>query len=162
MAVSITQVENFAVEILNASQPGSPYGTIVSRRFKDGEAKDSILLGDASTVRSFLNERGHGRRKDFLTGSATGLAHGAQLATRIGPLETIVFAITSGEYAGTVLPIEWADTKSNRQELLQENRNVTAEELIEPHYIISGSTIFHNAAGLILAGASVVSVNATW
>jgi hypothetical protein len=162
MALSITQVENFAVEVLNASQPSSPYGTIVSRRFKDGEAKDSIILGDSSTVRSILNQRGHGRRKDFMTGSASGLAHGAQLATRCGPIEAVTFVVTGGKYAGTVLPIEWADTNEKRIELEQDIRNPLNNPFIFPTFILSGDTIFHNGAGLVRGGASSVSVAATW
>src|SRR5262245_24340828 len=118
MAIQIVQVSNLAVEILNASQPGAAYGAIVSERFKPDEVSNAILAGDAATCRWICNTRGHGRRKDFLTGSGIGLAHGAQLPTRIGPLETIVFAITGGEYAGTViLPAEWPDDEFHRREL---------------------------------------------
>lgn len=160
--VSLTQVSNVAVEILNASQPASAYGTIVSERFKAGECNDVILFGDASTVHWILKTRGHGRRKDFLTGSSSGIAHGAQLASRVGPLETIVFVVTGGEYAGTIFPVEWPDDEFHRRELARENRNVLAESEIEPHYIISGGTLFHNAAALVAGGASSVSVNSTW
>jgi len=162
MALSITQIEALIVEILNASQPGSAYGAIVSRRFKDGELKDVIVAGDTSVVRSILNTRGHGRRKDFMTGSASGLAHGAQLATRCGPIEAITFVITSGKYAGTVFPQEWGDTNENRLELEQDIRNPLNNPFVFPTFILSGDTIFHNGAGLIRGGASVVSVAATW
>lgn len=162
MSVPLIQVSNVAVEILNASQPGSAYGAIVSERFKSGEVNDTILLGDSSVAHWICKTRGHGRRKDFMNGSASGIAHGAQLASRVGPLEAIVFVVTGGEYNGTVLPIEWPDDEAHRRELEAEIRNPLAESMTEPHYIISGGTLFHNGLGLVAGGAASVLVNGTW
>jgi hypothetical protein len=160
MSISITQVKNLSVELLNQSDPGSGYGSISAERYKSGEITDHILAADATIVRAICNTKGHGRRKDFLTGAASGIAYGAQLATRVGPLEGVQFVITGGPLAGTRHGKEW--TARMIQELDRENLNPLALTRIFPHFILDGDTLYHNAAALVLGGASSVSVNTTF
>lgn len=149
-----------AVELLNQSDPGSAAGAITAERYKSGEINPWILAADASIARAICNTRGHPHRKVFLTGTASGVAYGAQLADRIGPLESVQFVITGGPIAGTRHGKEWAPELI--QELDRENLNVLALTRMLPHFIVDGDTVYHNAAGLVLAGAASVSVNTTF
>ena len=74
-----------------------------------------------------------------------------------GPLESLLFVITGGPLAGSRRGTEMAI--GTIQEIEIEILNVLALTRIKPHYIIDGDTLYHNAAGLVIAGASSVSVN---
>lgn len=155
MAIAVLALRQKAVELLNESDPDSSYGAITGERYKSGELDVSLLLAAATIVRAICNLKGHGRRADYFT-TQNNVQSGAALASMVGPVETVQFAVTGGAYAGTQpgieMPISYLD------ELLQENRNPQGVD-IEPRYVQEGNTLYHTAAGMLLAGASQVIVN---
>jgi hypothetical protein len=154
MAVSFAELEDIAVEALNASQPSSTYGDVNSGRFKAGEITPPMRLIDLSIARQILNNPNDGRRAAYLTTS--NIAHGAAIPTHISPLDAIYMTITGGQYAGTRAVELWPLSKLN--ELEDENRNPQANPFISPHAIIENNTVFHNAAAIVAGGASGVTV----
>ena len=154
MSVLITDIQNFCVEILNASQPSSGYGVINSERFKAGEFDFAIRLGDIAAARSILNNPNDGRRAGFLTSSA--VLHTNFIPTHVGPIDDVWFDISGGYYAGLRGVEPWPISRLNELEI--ENRNPQANPFIEPHVIIEGDAVFHNAAGLVAGGASAASL----
>lgn len=155
MSVSLTVAKKLVTNVLNENDV-TTYGTLTNpERYVDGEVTDACLSADAAICRAIIETPGHGRRKDFLT-SAT-VAHGAQIATHVGPVESIIFAVTGGAYAGTR-----AGNPAGKDEIERDNRNPLALTLIEPAYYLEGDTVYHNAAGLVAGGASSVTVTAAY
>lgn len=144
-----------AVETLNQSDPGSTYGAITAERYKSGELDDWIVAADAGNCARICQMKGHGRRKDFFA-VAVGVAFGAQIGTHVGPVESVQFLITGGPLVGTRAPAPWG--LDSLAELERENQNVLLLTTLKPHWILDGDTVYHNAAGLILAGASSIVV----
>ena len=166
MGETVANLTVSAVEVLNASTSNLSLGVIASTQefLKSGELALYLLLTDASIANLICQRRGFGARKTFLTGSQAGIANGAQLSAMVGPVESIQFTITGGRWAGTqagTLP-RGDDPSKQLLELQIENRNVTLNPEIAPHFVQDGQTMFHNAAGLVLGGASSVSVAATF
>lgn len=155
-----------AIEIFNASAPGLSLGSLSSANefLKSGEFAVYLLLADAGLANLICQNKGFGARKTFLTGSQAGITHGGQLNAMVGPVESIQFSVTGGRWTGLQpgVPPRGADLASQLAELQLENRNVNLNPEIAPHFVQDGATIWHNAAGLVLGGASSVSVNGTF
>lgn len=157
-----------AVEIYNASAVNLGLGVISPNTewLKSGEFAVYLLLTDAALANLICQQKGFGARKTFLTGTQAGIANGAQLSSMVGPVESIQFVVTGGRWDGIhpgTPPIPGSDDLASQLARLQiENRNVTLNPEIAPHYIQDGTTIWHNGAGLVLGGAAAVAVNATF
>lgn len=166
MGAAFSALSPICIELVNGSDPSVGLGILSSNQewLKPSEFFPLFVLSDARIARLICNTRGLGARKAFLTGTQSGIAHGAQLSAMVGPVEVVVFVVTGGRWAGTHRAGMPRGATPDRilEELSIENRNVTANPEIAPHYVQDGHTIFHNAAGLILGGASGVSVNATF
>lgn len=166
MGAAFTSLSPICIELVNASDPSVGLGILSSTQewTKALEFYPLFVLADAKCARMICNVKGLGARKTFLTGSQSAITTGAQLSASVGPVEDIQFVVTGGKWAGT----QPADLPRGRnlsemmRELAIENRNVTANPEIPPHYIQVGSTIHHNRAALLAGGASTVSVNATF
>lgn len=166
MGDTIANLQVAAIEVYNVSAPSLGLGALSTLQefIKTGEFGVYLLLTDASLANKLCQRKGDGARKPFLTGSQSGIANGGQLNAMVGPVESIQFSVTGGRWAGLQpgsLP-RGEDVASQLDELRIENRNVTANPEIGPHFVQDGLTIWHNAAGLVLGGASSVSVNGTF
>jgi hypothetical protein len=157
MSIPVATIVADVVELINASTPSASYGTTgspYSEKYKPQEFTDAVLYADIAAARSILNNPKDGRRAGFLTNSAVG--HTLFIPTHVGPIDDVWFDITGGEYAGLRGVEPWPVSKLN--ELENENRNPQANPFIEPHVIIQGDAVFHNAAGLVFGGASAASL----
>lgn len=154
MSIPVATIVNDLIELLNQSQPGSSFGTISSERYKQAEFSDAVLFADIAVLRSILNNPSDGRRAPFLTNSA--VQHTTFIPTHVGPIDDVWFDITGGEYAGLRGVEPWPISRLNELEI--ENRNPQSNPFIEPHVIIEGDAVFHNAAGLVAGGASAASL----
>jgi len=160
---TITYLQSLSIELYNVSAPGLAFGALSTLQefIKSGELGVYLLLTDASLANLICQQKGFGARNTFLSGNQTGISSGGQLSAMVGPVESIQFAVTGGRWAGTqpgALPR--GDSLSNQLiELQNENRNVNANPEIAPHFVQDGATIWHNAAGLVLGGASSVIVS---
>lgn len=161
---SFATLQEIAIELIGASSGAVALGVIDSEWCKTNECLRLLVLSDHSTAKLICGLKGYGPRKTFLTGAQAGIANGAQLNVMAGPTESLVFVVTGGRWAGThrAVPPRGADTAARLAELSIENRNPTANPEIPPHAVEDGITIFHNAAGLVLGGATSASVNATY
>jgi hypothetical protein len=166
MGAAFSSLSAICIEIVNGSDPSVGLGVLSSNQewLKANEFYPLFALSDAKHARLICNLRGFGARKAFLTGNQSGIANGGQLNAMVGPVEAIIFVVTGGRWAGTHRAGSPRGKTPDEmlQELSIENRNVTANPEIAPHFVQDGGTIFHNAAGLVLGGASSVSVNATY
>jgi hypothetical protein len=166
MGAAFTALSPICIELVNGSDPSVGLGVLSSNQewLKALEFYPLFVLSDAKVARMICNTKGLGARKTFLTGSQTAITNGAQLNASIGEVEDIQFVVTGGKWAGTQpagLP-RGSTLAEMLRELSIENRNVTANPEIPPHYVQIGSTIHHNRAALLAGGASAVSVNATY
>lgn len=166
MGASIATCVEIAVELLNRSDPAGALGAISANQefLKASEFNRVLILADAKRARLICEDPNNRARKIFLTGTQSGMASGAQLNTMVGPPESVVFVVTGGRWAGThpgSLP-RGGSSKEQFDELGFETRNVTANPEIKPHFVPMNGTIFHNAAGIVLGGASAVSVNVAY
>jgi len=165
MGETLANLRITCIELYNASDPSLGLGVISSNCewLKSGEFDIYLLLADAEFAPIICERRGLAR-KPFLTGTQNGIANGALLNAIIGPVETIQAVVTGGRWAGINpgIPPRGGDLASQLNELMIENRNVTANPEIPPHYVQEGETIFHNAVGLVLGGAASVSFNSTF
>jgi hypothetical protein len=150
----ISDVQNAMVELANASQPSSGYGTIASERFKSGEFDFWIRAADVAVFAEILEAQQNGRRVGALTQSA--IAHGGTIPTHVGPIDSVYFQVTGGQFAGTrgarMLPM------AELARLENDNRNPDANPLVTPAAIVENNTVFHNAAALIAGGAAAASL----
>lgn len=166
MGAPFTSLSAICIEIVNGSDPSVGLGVLSSTQewLKALEFYPLFVLTDATVARMICNTKGLGARKTFLTGTQAGIANAGQLSVMVGPVEVIQFVITGGRWVGTQRAGSPRGTTPDEilRELSLENRNVTANPEIAPHFVQDGQTVFHNAAGLILGGASAVSVNATF
>lgn len=164
MGANLATLSEIAIELYNGSSGGVALGTIDSEWLKSGEFNRLLILSDASLARAICQVKGLGARKTFLTGTQNGIANGAQLNAMVGSVESIVFVVTGGRWNGTHRAVQprGATLDEQLKWIRFETQNVTSNPAIEPHYVQDGGTIFHNAAGVVLAGASAVSVNATF
>lgn len=163
MGASVATCVEIAVELLNRSDPAAALGAISSNSefLKGSEFNRVLILADAKRARLICEDPNNRARKIFLTGTQNGIASGAQLNAMVGPPESVIFQITGGRWVGThpgSLP-RGTEMKGQLDELGFETRNVTANPEIKPHFVPMSGTIFHNAVGLVLGGASAVSVN---
>lgn len=159
MPADITVVTKQVVEHTGESQATDAYGTLVATpKVKAGDITDQILSSDAKFFNEICNNPFHPRRKDFLSALSTGIAYGGEIPTHVGPIESVVFNITGGKYAGThTITDYWL--AEMREELEIENENIIPLKSLKPHAIVDGDTVLHNAAGLIRGGASAVTVD---
>jgi hypothetical protein len=166
MGETVANLQLGAIEVANASAPGLGLGSLsaLNEFFKSGEFGIYLLLSDSSIANLICQRKGFGARKTFLTGSQVGIANGAQLNAIVGPVESIQFTVTGGSWAGLQVGTapRGADLARQLAEIQLENRNVTANPEIGPHFVQDGHTLWHNAAGLVLGGASSVSVSGTF
>ena len=165
MGDTISNLQVAAIEIVNVGQ-GAGLGVLgtLQEFIKTGEFGVYLLLADSGIANLICQQKGFGARKTFLTGSQAGIANGAQLNAMVGPVESIQFTVTGGRWAGTQpgASPRGSDTSSQLIELAYENRNVNLNPEISPHFVQDGATLWHNAAGLVLGGASSVSISATY
>lgn len=160
MGSSITTLVEIGVEMHNSSDPSLGLGVISANRgfMKSGEFGRHLLLSDAAIARIAANSD-IGAKAVFLT-TAVAVAHASALPSMIGTVDAVLFAVTGGAWNGTqraTLPRgrsidEMLDT------IRIENQNPDGLD-VEPHYVIKGNSIFHNGAGVVLGGASAVSVS---
>lgn len=166
MGDTISNLQVGAIEIYNVSAPGLSLGALSSAQefIKSGEFGIYLLLSDAGIANLICQQKGFGARKTFLVGSQSGIANGAQLSAMVGPVESVQFVVTGGNWAGTQpgALVRGETLTQQLAELQRLNRNVTANPEIGPQFVQDGLTIWHDAAGLVLGGASSVSVNSTF
>jgi hypothetical protein len=166
MGDTIANLQVGAIELYNVSQPGSALGALSALQefIKSGEFAVYLLLTDAGIANLICQQKGFGARKTFLTGSQSGIANGAQLNAMVGPVESVQFSVTGGRWAGTQPGTSPRGESLAQQlaEISRLNRNVTANPEIGPQFVLDGATIFHNAVGLVLGGATSVSVSSTF
>lgn len=166
MGASIASLKLLCIELYNASDPSLGLGIISPNTewVKSLEFEQYLILSDASIANLICQKKGFAARRPFITGTQAGIANGALLGNAVGPVETITFTVTGGPWAGThpgAMP-RGVDLDQKLSEIMIENRNVTLNSEIEPHWIQDGQHIWHNAAGLVLGGASAVSLSATF
>lgn len=159
--VTITEVKNLAVELLGQSTPDLSLGALTTAgKIKSGELDLLALLIDECVVQSFLMMRGHWARNAFLTVNQV-VSSGDLLSSSAGPVESVEFQVTGGDAPGFHPGNEMS--VSYKEELDRETTNLLALRAItqiKPNVIIDGGTIYHNAVGLVVGGASVVVVTA--
>ena len=85
------------------------------------------------------------------------MSHGAQLTAHAGPVEGVTFAVTATTWTGTRPGV-----LSTREQIDWDNLNPRVKDLLPCRYYIDGDTCFHNATGILLGDASVVSVSVTY
>lgn len=159
--IEYNAAKGFVIAILAEYRVGTDvYGSVDPELRFNEEIRDALLAADGDVAEAHCSQKTNAGRKFFLTGSAFGLAHGTQIPERIGPLESVQFVITGGLMTGTRAGREWP--MAAFEELEREIRNPLLIKQIEPHWIMDGDTIYHNAAGIVKGGASSVSVNATF
>jgi hypothetical protein len=154
MALVLASLRSRVYDLLNASP--NTYGTLANVRWQAGAVDAALIAADGRIIEAICSNKNHPRRKAFLTGTGSDVAHGSSLTSRIGPLESVSFVIDTVTYPGTELSI------AQMGQLNRENQNPDALTSIDPHYILDGDTIYHNKAGLILGGAAAVAVNTTF
>lgn len=159
MPADIAVVKKACIEHTGESQATDSYGTLVATpKIKDGDYTDQILSSDAKFFNEICNNPFHPRRKDFIAVLNTGIAYGGEIATHVGPIESVVFNITGGKYNGAHTITDYWPAEM-REELEIENENIIPLKSFKPHAIVDGDTVLHNAAGLIRGGASAVTVD---
>jgi hypothetical protein len=162
MAVNLTIAANQVAAILNAIDPTTYTGSAVLATLNDTERRalyelyDAIASADGDVCTLICQTPGHGHRKDFFR-TDSGIVHMSQLASRIGPVESVVFVLTGGT-RNSSRPAQEFDKIEIDYEI------VNAEGLIQidPHYWIEGHTIYHNGAALAAINGGSVSVNVTY
>ena len=152
MAVSKTQVNKRVAEALGMSNAASAFGAYDGGTWKTADVDESILSADAMVISGLLWTPGNGHRRAFEAASST--AHGALIADHVGPIGAVTFAITGGLYAGTR-----SAKLVSKEEVERDNLNPAALTTIPPKYAIEGDRLFHNAAGMVLGGASSITVS---
>lgn len=159
MAITIASIRQAIVAELAESEAGS-FGTHSANRvrYDDSEIERIIWFIDGEVLGIVL-AKPNGYRNAFLTTQAV-TTSGTTLSSHIGEVESVVFAITGGEFAGEVMGQRMPS--SYMAKLMHENRNPQGLTLLTPKYIQDNDTIFHNRAGLLLGGASVVTVTAKY
>lgn len=156
MAVTVASIRQAAVAELAESEAGS-FGTHSTNRvrYDDSEIERIIYFVDGEVAGLILASPGNGYRNGFFATTAV-TTSGTTLPAHIGEVESVVFAITGGEFASEVMGERMPMSYMTR--LMHENRNPQGLTLITPKYIQDNDTFFHNRAGLLAAGASVVTV----
>lgn len=130
----------------------SAFGAWDGGTWKSADADEAILAADALVRTAIMLTPGHGRRAEAESTSST--AHGALIAAHIGIIGAVTFTITGGPWAGT------RGAKLVSQEEVEiDNLNPQGLTRIIPKYALQGSRLFHNAAALVLGGASSITVN---
>lgn len=154
--ITLSEELKLAINELNMNTPGTD-GTLspAQEKFVSGELSRLIIYADATVCRLINQLKGNALREGLLT-FTNGVAHGSSIVSG-GPIETVQAVITGGEYAGTRLVEPWPAQMMAELEI--ENRNPQPLTLIEPHCVIDGNAVYHNRAGLLLAGAGTVSFN---
>lgn len=148
MAITLATMRSEVYGSLNAA---NTYGSLDdNQRWTQGEVDDAILNADAEVIRAICDNPTHGARRTFLTSS--NVAHGGQIPAHLGPIDSVIFTITGGAYAGTRVG------DFQRKGIEEDNRNPLSLTLIPPRYFIEGDILYHNATGLVSAGASAVTV----
>lgn len=155
MPVVLADVAKLVIQQMNLNNAYSS-STNERRMYSTGVA-DEILAVDRQIVEAICNNRFHPRRKDFLTGLASAVAHGAQLASRLGEIESVDFVITGGIWSGTRRA-----TLASIEQIEWERLNPRTKTLLEPHYFLDGDTLYHNEAGFEQVGGVSVSVNVSY
>lgn len=153
MAVVKLTINKRMAEALGMTNSGSAFGAWDGGTWKSADADEAILAADALVRTAIMLTPGHGRRAEAESTSST--AHGALIAAHLGLIGAVTFAITGGPYAGT------RGAKLVSQEEVEiDNLNPQGLTRISPKYALQGSRLFHNAAALVLGGASSITVNA--
>jgi hypothetical protein len=154
MTVLLATASNLVVELLNQSDPASAFGVLTAERFKAAEISAAVLAADLSNSARLCASKSGRRQAFFIT--VAGVAFGAQLPT-LTSVEAIQAQITGGPMAGLRSISPWGENML--AEIARENLNPLSLTRILPHAVLDNGTLYHNAAALILAGASSVSVN---
>lgn len=152
MAVVKATVNKRCSEALGMSNAASAFGAYDGGTWKTADVDEAILASDALVVSGIIQTPGNGRRIAFEAPSST--SHGALIATHLGPPGAVTFSITGGLYAGT----RGAKLVS-KEEIERDNLNPAALKTIPPKYAIEGDRLFYNAAGMVLGGASSITVS---
>lgn len=155
MAVSLVAAANLLVEMLNESIKGDAFGNITAtkERYKRTEVEYYCVVTDAAIARRLILDK-DGRMKDFMTTSS--VAHGADIPTHIGDVDSIYFTVTGGEYAG-VQPADIVDFKR----IQIDNLNPQALPLT-PKAAVMGDRLFNNGSGQVAGGAASVVLTASY
>lgn len=130
----------------------SVFGAWDGGTWKSADADEYILASDGLVVAGICLTPGHGRRREFEAASNT--AHGGLIATRLGAMGAVTFAVTGGVYAGTRTA-----KQVSREEIEVDNLNPQALTRIPPKYAIEGERLFNNAAAMVLGGATSIIVS---
>lgn len=152
MSVVKLTINKRMAEALGMTNSGSAFGAWDGGTWKTTDADESILAADALVRTAIMLTPGHGRRAEAESTSST--AHGAIIAAHLGAIGAVTFAITGGAFAGTR-----GAQLVTQEEVEIDNLNPQALTRIRPKYAVQGSRLFHNAAGLVLGGASSITVN---
>lgn len=148
MAIVLATARSEVYGSLNAA---TVFGTLDdTERWTQEEVDAAILNADGDVIRAICDNPMHGARRVFLTSS--NVAHAGQIPAHLGPIDSVVFTITGGAYAGT------RAGEFQRNGIEEDNLNPLGLTRIPPRYYIEGDILYHNATGLIAAGASVVTV----
>lgn len=154
--ISLSDALKMAINELNMNTVGTD-GTLspTQEKFVSGELSRLISYADATVYRMIAQMKGYAGREPILI-TTSGIAHGASIGSA-GPIDSIICVITGGPIPGTY-PVEVWPT-SLMSELNRENLNPQLLTRLSPHAIVDGNVVYHNRAGLLLAGASTVSFN---
>lgn len=148
MAVVLATVRSEVYGSLNAA---TAFGSNDDpERWTQEEIDAAILNADGDIIRAICDNPMHGARRAFLTSS--NVLHGGQIPAHLGPIDSVIFTVTGGLYAGT------RDAEFNRIAIEEDNRNPSGLTSIPPRYYVEGDILYHNGAGLIAGGASAVTV----
>lgn len=140
---------------LGLTDTGTAFGSIsaTATQYNTTDISSAVLAADRLIYTAGLLTPGHFWRRGATT--ATAVTSGALLAAHLGDVESVTFVITGGARAGTHGAI-----LSLLAQIIQDNLNPSALTLLLPRYAIFDNRIYHNAAGLVLGGASAITVNA--
>ena len=160
MAVSLATITNLAIAVLT---PGASYGTLGDARFFSQEFTETILSVDGNIVKLILGNPFHGRRSSAsYLNTIFGFVSGTQLPSRIGPIESVQFAITGGQYGGQTLVAREYPPEA-KDWITQDNQNPGPLVTLKPKYCLEGVTLYHNAAGILKSpSTTAVSVNVSY
>jgi len=130
MAVSLSTIRKLVIRGINLS---SGYTEAVDDpAFDADQIRDAILLADGSVVAALCGNANHPRRHAFF--STASVPHGGVIPSRVGPVESCVI----GGKAASL----W-----DKEEIEDERENVLGLTTISPHYVLEGSTLYHNGSG---------------
>lgn len=154
-AVVLATVSARCMRSLGLTDTGTAFGSIsaTATQYNTTDISSAVLAADRLIYTAGLLTPGHFWRQAKTT--ATALENGVALPAHLGDVEAITFIITGGARPGT-----WPSKPSTYNDIDRDNLNPSGLTNLIPKHLILDSRLFHNKPGLLLGGASAITVNA--